>query len=532
MSDPANSWARFKGNYLALPELGMALDTSLMNYPVSFLSKMEPAIQQALQSMADLERGDIVNPDENQMAGHYWLREPSLAPNDEITVQVNETLSRIKGFSEAVHRGEISGGTGPFRRMLIIGIGGSALGPQFVSQALVQPEGNPLQAEYFDNTDPDGIDLVLSRLRDSLGETLVIVISKSGDTPETRNGMIEAKHAFETSGLSFAKHAVAITGKNSQLQRYADSHGWLLTLPMWDWVGGRTSETGPVGLLPASLEGISIDDFLRGAASMDEITRRSETISNPAAMIALMWYYATGGIGAKEMIVVPYKDRLRLLPIYLQQLVMESLGKELDLDGKVVNQGIAVYGNKGSSDQHSYIQQLRDGLSNFFVTFIEVLKYRDSDSIEVEPGSTSGDFLAGFLLGTRSALYDKNRESITVSIDELNPSSVGALIALFERAVGLYAVLINVNAYNQPGVEAGKQAAATFLDLNRRIHHFLENSPGKHFTAESIAYALNSTGEVEIVFKILEHLVANRAKRINKIDSSNICLRKYYFQKK
>ena len=211
---------------------------------------------------------------------------------------------------------------------------------------------------------------------------------------------------------------------------------------------------------------------------------------------------------------------------------MESLGKENDLDNNKVNQGISVFGNKGSTDQHTYIQQLRDGLSNFFVTFIEVLKYRDSDSIEVEPGSTSGDFLAGFLLGTRSALYDKNRESSTVSIDELNPSSVGALIALFERAVGLYAVLINVNAYNQPGVEAGKQAAATFLDLNRRIHHFLKNSPGKHFTAESIAYALNSTGEVEIVFKILEHLVANRAKRINKIDSSNICLRKYYFQKK
>ena len=530
MSDPADSWARFQENYLPLPELGMALDLSLMNYPDSFLSKMEPDIQRALQSMADLEGGGIANPDENRMVGHYWLRDPSLAPTGEITAQVNETLERIKRFSEAVHREEIVGEAGPFRRMLIIGIGGSALGPQFVSQALARPEGNPLQAEYFDNTDPDGIDLVLSRLRDSLGETLVIVISKSGGTPETRNGMIEAKHVFETSGLSFAKHAVAVTEKDSKLDRYADSHGWLLRLPIWDWVGGRTSETGPVGLLPAALEGISIDDFLRGAATMDEVTRRSETRNNPAALLALMWYYATEGIGTKDMVIIPYKDRLRLVSNYLQQLVMESLGKELDLDGKVVNQGIAVYGNKGSTAQHAYIQQLRDGLSNFFVTFIEVLKSRDSDSIEVESGSTSGDFLIGFLLGTRSALYERNRESITISMDELNPSSIGALIALFERAVGLYAVLINVNAYHQPGVEAGKKAAATFLDLNRRIHHLLKHSPGRHFTAESVADTLDCKEEVEIVFKLLEHLAANRAKGIHKIDSSNISLREYYFE--
>ncbi len=527
----ADSWERFKANYLAVPELGLALDISLMNFPDSFLCEMEPRIQSALQMMADLERGSIANPDENRMVGHYWLRNPSLAPTSEIKEEVKDTLGRIKNFSEAVHRKEIVGESGPFRRMLIVGIGGSALGPQFVSQALARPGGNRLETEYFDNTDPDGIDLVLSRIGDRLGETIVVVISKSGGTPETRNGMIEAEHAYESAGLSFAKHAVAITGANSQLDRHAASRGWLLRLPMWNWVGGRTSETGPVGLLPAALEGVPIDDFLKGAATMDIVTRGRETESNPAALLALMWYHATGGKGAKDMVIIPYKDRLSLLSNYLQQLVMESLGKECDLDGMVVNQGIAVYGNKGSTDQHAYIQQLRDGLPNFFITFIEVMKTRETDSIEVESGATSGDFLNGFLLGTRSALHQNDRESMTLTIDEVSPFSIGALIALYERAVGLYAALINVNAYHQPGVEAGKKAAAAFLDLNRRIHEFLRNSPGRRFTAESLGSALDCEGETEIVFKLLEYLAANRDKAIVKVDSADISLREYYSER-
>ena len=137
------------------------------------------------------------------------------------------------------------------------------------------------------------------------------------------------------------------------------------------------------------------------------------------------------------MVVLPYKDSLVLFSKYLQQLVMESLGKELDLDGKVVNQGLAVYGNKGSTDQHAYVQQLRDGVNNFFATFIEVRKGRDGASIEVEPGTTSGDYLQGFLRGTRKALHENGRESLTISIPEVTPFQLGLLIALFERAVSL-----------------------------------------------------------------------------------------------
>src|SRR6185436_12980299 len=149
---------------------------------------------------------------------------------------------------------------------------------------------------------------------------------------------------------------------------------------------------------------------LNGAAAMDTWTRGSETLKNPAMLLALGWYSAGNGRGEKDMVVLPYKDRLALFSKYLQQLVMESLGKELDLDGNKVNQGIAVYGNKGSTDQHAYVQQLRDGVNNFFATFIEVRKGAAEDQSEVEPGTTCGDFLQGFLRGTRKALYENGRE--------------------------------------------------------------------------------------------------------------------------
>jgi glucose-6-phosphate isomerase len=253
------------------------------------------------------------------------------------------------------------------------------------------------------------------------------------------------------------------------------------------------------------LEGFDIDSFLSGAAAMDEKTRATDATQNAAMLLALMWHYAGNGRGEKDMVILPYKDRLMLFSKYLQQLVMESLGKEKDLEGNVVHQGIAVYGNKGSTDQHAYVQQLRDGVSNFFVTFVEVEKDRRSSRFEVEEGVTSGDYLQGFLRGTRSALYESGRESITITIPEVSAFYVGLLIALYERAVGFYASLVNINAYHQPGVEAGKKAATRILELQLRVQKILRDGPEK--TPEEIARALEA--DPEDVFHILRHLEAN-----------------------
>jgi glucose-6-phosphate isomerase len=187
---------------------------------------------------------------------------------------------------------------------------------------------------------------------------------------------------------------------------------------------------------------------------------------------------------------------------------MESLGKEKDLDGNIVHQGIAVYGNKGSTDQHAYVQQLREGVPNFFATFIEVLQDRQGSSIDVEPGVTSGDYLNGLLQGTREALYENHRDSITITIPQVNPRVVGALIALYERAVGLYASLVNINAYHQPGVEAGKKAAASLLDLQRRVLQVLQ-AISQPLSLAILAEKAGSPDQVESVYKIVRHLESN-----------------------
>jgi glucose-6-phosphate isomerase len=470
---------------------------------------MNAPIQKAFQEMDALESGAIANPDENRMVGHYWLRAPELAPGREITRDIEKNLQTIKDFSKKVHAGKIKSQKGKrFSRMLIIGIGGSALGPQFVSHAL-KASKDRVRPYFFDNTDPDGFDQVLKEIKGALSETLAIVISKSGGTIETRNGMLEAKAAYQSKGLRFEKHAVAITEANSGLDRIAKKEGWIARFPMWDWVGGRTSETSAVGLLPAALQGFDVDAILEGARLCDEVTRKKDSRSNPAALLALAWYHATGGRGKEDMVILPYKDRLQLFPKYLQQLVMESLGKEKDRSGQIVNQGISVYGNKGSTDQHAYVQQLREGLNNFFVTFIEVLADREGRSLVLDGKATSGDYLNAFLQGTRRALSEKDRESITLTIEKIDPRSIGVLIALYERAVGFYASLVNVNAYHQPGVEAGKKAAGLIIELQTKALAFLKKEKGKSFTSEEIAAAIGAPDEAEVVFKSLEHASAN-----------------------
>jgi glucose-6-phosphate isomerase len=186
--------------------------------------------------------------------------------------------------------------------------------------------------------------------------------------------------------------------------------------------------------------------------------------------------------------------------------VMESLGKKLDMDGKVVEQGIAVYGNKGSTDQHAYVQELRDGVHNFFATLIEVRKARAGESLEVEPGVSAGDYLQGFLRGTRTALYEGGRDSVTISVPDVSAVTVGALIALFDRAVGFYGALVNVNAYHQPGVEAGKKAAAAELKAQAAVRAALNAQPQ---TAAQIAASTKL--DPENVFHALTHLAANDA---------------------
>jgi glucose-6-phosphate isomerase len=505
-------WERFKKYYSEYPKLGLALDLSRMNVTDEFFASMESRMQKAFAAMSELEKGAIANPDENRMVGHYWLRNPALAPTAEIRKAIEETIVDIENFAADVHSGRLRGAGGNFKNLLLIGIGGSALGPQFVSCALSHPKRDKMRLFTFDNTDPDGMDRVIAQIGSELGQTLCIVISKSGGTKETRNGMLEAEAFFAEANFEFSKQTIAITQQGSELSAYATKNKWLKQFPMWDWVGGRTSELSAVGLVPAALQGFDIRSLLEGAKQCDEATRKPVTMCNPAALLSLAWFCSGNGKGEKVMVILPYKDRLELFSKYLQQLVMESLGKEKDLAGNCVQQGFYVFGNKGSTDQHAYVQQLRDGISNFFVTFLEVLTDRETAGPEVEPNTHSGDYLSGFLLGTRKALSENGRESLILTISRVDAFSVGLLIALFERAVGFYASLINVNAYHQPGVEAGKKAASEILKLQNQVLDSLKQS-GYALTVAQIASSLKSE-DLESIYKICLHLAANPANKV------------------
>jgi len=530
----ADNWQRFCRYLFYSEELGLELDISKIHFADDYLPGMENRMKIVYAQIDKLEQGEIFNPDENRMVGHYWLRCPQLAPRPEITREINSTIAAVKHFASQIHNGILRGQNGrSFGNVLLIGIGGSSLGPKFLAQALSQP-GDKLKTFFLDNTDPDGMDMVFEELKDQLDRTLTIVISKSGGTIETRNAMEEVRYLYRQKGLDFSKHAVSITRAGSALDKTSRQEQWLAAFPMWDWVGGRTSVLSAVGLLPLALQGVNIDLLLQGARKCDEITRRPLTLKNPSALLALMWYAVTGGKGGKEMVILPYKDRLQLLTPYLQQLIMESLGKETDLEGKVVRHGITVYGNKGSTDQHSYLQQLLDGPDNFFVTFIEVLKDRQDSSLRIADNSTSGDYLQAFLLGTRKALTLKGRQSITITIPEINEFALGVLLALFERAVSMYALLVNINAYHQPAVELGKKQAGEIIALKNKAVGVLWAHKGQKYNVETLASELGPETDKETLYKILRHLSHNPQNRISaeieNPEATDVSLASIYYQ--
>ena len=509
----AASLQHFLKHYQTATSVGISLDTSRASSESGKDAALtNDMLERAKSEMTALEAGEIANADEQRMVGHYWLRTPAMAPTETMKADIEKARSQVIAFANEVHEGRfyVSGGT--VESILLIGIGGSALGPLLLDMLYQDKARLPLYV--MDNTDPDGIQRTLKAIP-ALSRTLVVVVSKSGGTRETRNGMLATEYYFEQKSVPFSEHAIAVTGEGSALYQHAKEQAWRKTFPIWDWVGGRTSIWSAVGLLPAALQGIDVQEFLDGAAALDEASRSATIEGDLALQLAAAWYRLGEGRGERAMVVLPYKDRLELLGKYLQQLVMESLGKRLDRDGREVHQGLTVYGNKGSTDQHSYIQQLRDGLNNFFAVFVEVLHDAESWNAQLvaervlEDEATAGDFLQGFLLGTREALTESNRPSITLTLTDCSERSIGALLALFERAVGYYASMINVNAYHQPGVEAGKKAASHIVSMLTALRSVLQETAQASAITDLLPQLDDAYQSPELLFKLLERMHAN-----------------------
>jgi glucose-6-phosphate isomerase len=521
MSAPGDPrWDRHCRCVSSDPGTGLSVDVGLTGLPDTFVEDMTTPVAAAFSAMASLEAGGLANADEGRAVGHYWLRAPELAPSAALAREIRDSWKKLSDFAaRARHR---------FDEFVHIGIGGSATGARMLSQAWPDqrgrgrfPDGAFPDGVFLDNADPDEVARVLRLPAERLDRTLVSVVSKSGITPTPWQVMLEAERIFARAGVDFARHAVATTTAGSALAELAGERGWLEIFPLWEWVGGRTSVTSMAGLLPAALAGADTSAFLDGAASMDSATRVVSVRENPAAMLALTWFWLGSGRGEKAMVVLPYRDRLTAVVRWLQQLVMESVGKRLDRAGRVVEQGLTVYGHKGVSDQHSYLQQLRDGRADFFATLIGV--HRD----EGVPNALS-DHLFGNLLGTLTALDERGRPVVLITLPDGRERSLGALVALFERAVGLYAELIDVNAYHQPGVD--KHVALPMLELRNELLGLLAEH-GEAMTAVELADATGQAARPDVVHRLLDHLAVARPETVGVTGARSPASARYFVRK-
>lgn len=359
-----------------------------------------------------------------------------------------------------------------FESIVVLGIGGSALGPIALQQAINHPYYNELPREkrkfpkfyVADNVDPERLVYLFDVI--DLDKTLFIVISKSGNTSETMSQFMIIKDMLEKElGKENAKsHIVCITDseKGNLIKIAKDENYKTFYIPAG--VGGRFSQLSPVGLLPAAICGIDIKELLAGAAFMDEACKNNPQ-KNIAAMYATINYLAMQN-GQNITVMMPYADSLKYISDWYAQLWAESLGKSVDNNGKVVNVGQTPVKALGVTDQHSQIQLYNEGPYDKIITFISVENYRETITIpkifEDMPavgflgGATHNELIQVEHYTTERALAKLNRMNMTIILPHINEFVIGQLFYMLEVATAFAGELLNINAFNQPGVEEAK----------------------------------------------------------------------------
>ena len=451
--------------------------------------------------------GSTVNQSEGRPALHTSLRsEDASSP---FHADVARAQADMRSLVDALHHGEAKGFNGqPFTDVVHIGIGGSDLGPRFVTTALRDFWHPDLRVHYVSNIDPDELADTLRDLNPA--RTLFITASKSFTTLETLSNTTAARHWLETAavGRSVDDHFIAITANTAGARAFGISATRIL--PMWDWVGGRFSLWSAIGLPIAIAVGWdSFKALLHGAATMDAHYRSAPFTANMPALLALLeWWYSTYW-QAQSALVLPYSHRLRLFPAFLQQLSMESLGKSVHLDGQplVGHSGMVIWGEAGTNSQHSFMQLLHQGTRFIPVDFVAVARpghetdnrhthlYANclSQSRTLMVGKSRAqaeqELAAAGLLNDRiqavapHKIQPGNRPSNTLWLEQLTPERLGALIALYEHKVFTQSILWDINAFDQWGVELGKQAATAIFgalegngvaDFDASTEHLIE----------------------------------------------------------
>ncbi len=380
----------------------------------------------------------------------------------------SETAERVR---------ELADGFGQwFENVVLLGIGGSALGARTLRDALLGPfwnEGSDEDRDHYpklyvlDNVDPASARSLFSRI--DLGRTLFVVISKSGSTAETMACYLVAEGMVrDLVGEEKARgHFLLVTDpEEGALRRIAREEG-IPSLPIPSNVGGRFSVLSPVGLLPAAITGIDIDALLAGAARMEEACRAESLAENPAGLLATLLHTADTELGRSIHVLMPYSDRLRSFALWFQQLWAESLGKERDRDGQVVHVGPTPLPAVGVTDQHAQVQLFMEGPHDKVVMIVGVEDNGDSVRIPDHRGDAAGlayladrtleELFESERLATTEALRRAGRPSLTLSLSGLDAHVLGALFQLFEAATVIAGALYGIDPLDQPGVELGKR---------------------------------------------------------------------------
>jgi glucose-6-phosphate isomerase len=365
-----------------------------------------------------------------------------------------------------------------FETMIVLGIGGSALGNIALQSALnpvtynLLPHGARKGAKLFvvDNVDPANFGSVLDIAIASggAGKTLFNVVSKSGETAETAAQFMIIRDLLKKAlGPSYAGNVVAITDPaKGTMRKICDAEGYA-TLPVPDGVGGRFSVLSPVGLFSAAMCGIDIEGLLKGAADMDAACSRTELSKNPAAMLAFLLVELGQRHGKTNHVLMPYANNLYLLADWYRQLWAESLGKKTDLSGQTVYAGFTPIKALGTTDQHSQVQLYREGPNDKVVGFVEVERFDQDltiptglgvDALKYLEGRTMSSLLAAEKRATEYAMIESQRPNFTIGFPRVDAYHVGQFIQLWQVATAYAGVLLNIDAYDQPAVELGKQA--------------------------------------------------------------------------
>jgi glucose-6-phosphate isomerase len=440
---------------------------------------------QLKEAMENYFGGDVINATEGRAVLHTALRAPSTADvrvhGENIIPEVHAVVEKIQSFSQGVIDGTTTSSTGQaFTDVVNIGIGGSDLGPVMITEALEHYK-NHLRLHFISNVDGDHVMEVLKKVNPET--TLFVVVSKSFTTQETLTNASTAK-AWLVDALgdnAVADHFVAVSTNLPMINSFGINPDNVF--PMNDWVGGRFSLWSAVGLsIALSVGPDHFSELLEGAHEMDTHFASTPLDKNIPVVLALLTLWYNNFHGAESEAIIPYTQYLHRLPAYLQQGIMESNGKSVDRAGRPVNYqtGNLIWGEPGTNSQHAFFQLIHQGtklipahfigfkeslhgnkdhhdklMANFFAQTEALLMGKSEEAVRSQGTDES---LVPF------KVFEGNKPTTTLLIDQLTPRSLGKLVAMYENKIFVEGVLWNIYSYDQWGVELGKQLASTILE--------------------------------------------------------------------